>query len=202
MDVVCILSKGRTMNKIKHKYIFLTLISIVFLGKAISQLPTEIEQNLYSNIQGYELARFLTTQTSVKTEFKIEKIQELQQPCSLNYSISEVKYIYPIDGYQVVGVLTDGKVCGEIIHSSTPNLDNRFLIAFKISEAKNGMPNIKYISGEMYLDNISSDFNLLEEFPETFNQYIEMKMWHLELSNITFMQRTSETLTFEGFSSR
>jgi len=167
-----------------------------------AQIDTAILRRVHSNIQGYELKKALDESESLKTSLIIDKIEGLDLQCQLSYVELPVDLQYPSNEIKLFGFRRNGLLCGEIIKTKTIS-DGRnyniFLIG--IDTASKETDNlIKYISGQMFLDNISIDFELDENIPSTYIDYIKLKMFDLQVDQLKFLKGNQGKLIYQAYS--
>lgn len=168
----------------------------------MAQIDTEILRRVHSNIQGFELKKFLKESESLKTSLIVERIEGLHLECQLLYEELPVDMQYPNNQIQLVGFRKEGLLCGETAKTKTiyDGRDyNILLIGIDTASTEIAKP-IKYISGQMFLDNISTDFELDENNPSTYITYIKLKMFDLQVNQLKFLKRKQDLLIYQGYS--
>lgn len=178
----------------------------LFLGipnLAKSQVTPNILHRVHLNIQSYGWKEFLDNAKSYRPEIIVNKMEDLNLNCGLNYEQIPVDMEYPKSGFQLFGFQKKGLNCEGFTKkiSFSDGLDfNIFLIAIDTASNKLQKP-IKYLSGQMFLDNISLDFELDVDLPESYLDYLRMKMFDLQLEKIKFINEKKGILYFQAYSS-
>lgn len=184
------------------KHLILSILLSVCLCPILAQIPPEIEENIYANIKGFELSQFLNEAEIYKTEIITSKIKRLDFRCRFIYKTETPNIDYPDSNYKLIGLSLEGEVCNDIIRTRRlidGILTNRFLIAVDTSKTGNEFA-IKYLSGKMFLDNLSDDFKLNVEDPESFLDYIKLRMFDYDVEQIKFLKRRRKKLFYTGYS--
>ena len=182
------------------KGIYIALIFTFSVGHQIdAQISPAIEKQLKVNIEGFELNKFLQESTQLKPEFIIERLMEynLNSECNMSYKILKTELIYPSKNYVTVGIKKEGIECGEVVKVKTPNWEDRYLIAIDTSKNKD---NVKFVSGEMFLDNISKDFKLDAKNPNTYHNYLRLKLFNIEAGEIKYLKSIGNKLYYSVIS--
>lgn len=177
-------------------------ICLLWLNASVAQVDTEIMRRVHANIQGFELKLFFQNSESVKTEFTVSKIQELDLNCQLSYEKMHVNIEYPINGFQLFGFRKKGLICDEVVKARMvydAQDYNIFLIGIDTSSSELIKP-IKYLSGQMFLDNISYDFELDSTLPASYIDYIRIRMYDIQVDKLKFLYKKSGILYYQGYS--
>jgi hypothetical protein len=169
---------------------------------AISQVNSEIMRKVNSNIEGFELYKFFEESESIKTEIIVDEIEGIDLQCQLLYDKLPVDIQYPDLNVQLFAFRKKGLTCGEITKTKQiydGREYNIFLIGIDTSTVK-PYETIKYISGRMFLDNISYDFHLDNSKPATFIEYIKLKMFSLQIDQLKFLNKKDGLLIYQAYS--
>lgn len=177
-------------------------ICLLWLNTSVAQGDTDIMRRVHSNIQGFELSKFFQYSESIKTDIIVSKIEGLDLNCQLSFEKMTVNIEYPKSGFQLFGFKKKGVICAEIIKTRIIN-DGRdyniFLIAIDTSSSEL-VKSIKYVSGQMFLDNISHDFELNNKLPDSYIDYIRVRMYHLQVDKLKFLNKKRGILYYQGYS--
>ena len=175
------------------------LLTIQLIGQ---QLSKETAKELMTNIEGFELSQFLQDAHLLKPSIVVEHLikHNSNSQCDLSFSLIGVDYQYPLSNYRLIGIKKEGIRCGEIIKMKTPNWEERYLIAIDTSQTKNKQSSIKYISGQMFCNNVSTDFELNPEAPKSYMDYIRIKLFDIDITEVEFIESKNEMLYFKVFS--
>lgn len=185
-----------------NKLLFSFPICLLCLNTSVAQVDPDIMRRVHSNIQGFELSKFFQGSEAVKTDVIVSKIEGLDLNCQLSFERMSVNIEYPKSGFQLFGFRKKGVICDEILKTRTVH-DGRdyniFLIAIDTSLSESVKP-VKYISGQMFLDNISYDFGLDIKLPDSYNDYIRVRMYYLQVDELKFLNKKNGILYYQGYS--
>lgn len=185
-----------------QRLIIILIIFLFTMNQIKSQINPEIMRRVNANITGFELAKFLEGSESIKLGIIVDKVEGLDLECKLLFDKLPVKMQYPNNSIQLFGFRRTGLHCGEIIKTTTVHdghLNNIFLIGIDTSSQELAK-RIKFISGQMFLDNISFDFQLDNDEPSTFTNYIKLRMFDLQIDEVVFLKRKRGFLFFQAYS--
>lgn len=190
------------INDTKIRYIFTFILCLINIIPGMAQVEPDILRRVHSNIQGFELKKLFKESESLKTSLIVERIEDIRLQCQLSYEEVPVNIQYPKSDIQLFGFRKQGVSCGDIVKTITvyDGRDNNiFLIGIDAAPTED-VKQIQYISGQMFLDNISIDFELEEYKPETYIDYIKLKMFDLQVDQLKFLKRKRGKLIFQGYS--
>lgn len=177
-------------------------IYLLCINSSVAQVDADIMRRVHANIQGFELRKFFQVSESIKTNIIVNEIEELDLNCQLSFEKMPVNAEYPENRFQLFGFRKKGVICGDTF--KTRNISdgcdyNIFLIAIDTSSRELIKP-IKYLSGQMFLDNISYDFELNNKLPDSYIDYIQVRMYDLQIDNLKFLNKKSGILYYQGYS--
>lgn len=177
-------------------------ICLLSLNISYTQVNPDIMKSVYANIKGFELHEFLQDSEAVKTDIIVNKIKELDLECEMSFEEIPTNLTYPKNGYQLFGFRRKGIICDELMKTNvfSDGRDyNIFLIALDTSTSKEDKP-IKYISGQMFLDNVSADFDLDSKISSSYIDYIKLRMFDLQVDDLKFLNKENGILYYQGYS--
>tara|TARA_R110000868_G_scaffold113925_3_gene305696 strand:- start:55 stop:651 length:597 start_codon:yes stop_codon:yes gene_type:complete len=172
------------------------------MNTSVAQVDADIMRRVHANIQGFELRKFFQDSESIKTDIIVNEIEGLDLTCQLSFEKMPVNTEYPENRFQLFGFRKKGVICDETIKTRTiyDGRDyNIFLIAIDTSSSELIKP-IKYVSGQMFLDNISYDFELNNKLPDSYIDYIKVRMYALQVDKLKFLNKKSGILYYQGYS--
>lgn len=199
----------------KSKYIILTVIIhlICFDGyNVFSQKNSyevncsELKDKIRNNILIYRIKNSELFNDVVDNDILLEKDPAFLDllptgEFKLKLTINKLDSIeYPLKDYDVYNALTwNFAYKNNLIEKQKYTYDQKgqqkqnYLIAYNKKT-----DNLRFICGELYKSKISIDFNLDDNKPETFINYLQLKLFCQNISNIQFQNRKRGQLIFSG----
>ena len=163
------------------KYLQLILVNLLFLTAKSQdfQLEKQYVDDIRKNMDSY-------------SQHFIPSYSRYEYPIDIGES---ELYKYPNENIQLFYVENKIKKSFSHMHSEPYDylLSKRILIGF--DKKANS---IIYISGDILKNNIANEFNLDVEKPETFNRFLELKLYNFWITNIRFKESTETYLLFQA----
>lgn len=106
----------------------------------------------------------------------------------LETNFSFINYTKYLNGQEKMDIIN-------FVKSDFSNINYFFLIGINKLTNK-----IIYISGDLFKNCISEDFDLLVDKPNTFNCFLDLKLYNYQLKNIKYVKRNKKYLFFKAFS--
>jgi hypothetical protein len=168
-------------------------------------------RNIIWNILTYRIYEYLS-QDYVKENgiqmYDIEAISKLFPPdsCTFDFSIEKIeKLTFPDTNYEIFDFYFDIKKysCSKshkyitIFSSVGYSYDCHHLIAVNQNSAI-GKPDLVYISGNYFINNISSFYTFNNDDPKSFIDYIKLNAFKFGFDKIDFLRRKNKKFIYSG----
>lgn len=184
----------------KKLYIFFFIF--ISASQIHAQLTDWQIERISTNMDLYENRISLSDEIAI--EYRIKRFLEIKyDSCKYDFIIEELSHEYVDSDYKLYSIYRDGKLCPndtrKVIHSSTRRFDEYFLIGINQKLKDGDDKKIKYFSGFFFTNNISYDYEDLDiKRPETYLDYISLRLHQYKVSDIVFDKKKGKELYFSA----
>lgn len=200
------------------KYLFIAAVVLAISNNCQAQNDTSkvkdyIYDKTYKNIAAFFIKYHLERKTDFQNDgflnqntskyFFDECLPDLG--AKLDMEIIKLDWDYPIGGYTIYQIKINGLSFSnaktgksETIHSYDGPIDNPPGNNFLLCINKRGA--IKFISGSYFLNDVSDDFKLNKNSPESYLKYLAYRTFQYQTNNIHFFKKSNQELYFAAYS--
>ncbi|MEO6850773.1 MAG: hypothetical protein ABI203_12100 [Mucilaginibacter sp.] len=199
------------MKKLFLIFSLLAGTSACFAQSDSTKVKELIYNRMYKNIAAYYINYAVKVRSGLKHGFLDQDDKYYffdrslpERGWTLDMEITLLDWKYPVDGYRVYQIKLNGlrfssdtsvwRIANKGVSQVEQSPSNYNLICV------NEMGSIKFISGRFFIHDVSEDFKLNNNNPESYLEYLKYKTFEDQVGQITFLKRKGKKLIFSGYS--